>query len=418
MNLFKNRTFSLFVSGSIITIMGDAFLDFALALYILKLTGSASKFAFILTLAVIPNIVLGPIAGVIVDRLDKKKILVGFDLIRGVVLVLFIALSSKGSLGITGIYIMAIIFGICSVIYQPCVSTVIPHILEREDLVKGNMIYRTALQIGQIIAPMIAALIYHSKGIEFVIGIDAVTFFLMAFIATLYKFKDIPNRKRNSVFSDIKSGITLFKDKQIFSLALNGMFSYVFVLPLFTVGMPFIIKNIFNGSDQNYSVVQTAISIASVSMVLTIPRINKKMNEIKALNFSMSGMLLGIASMLLLANGTIFSYLKENNLMMVVFLVVVSFVFYLSFANYGVFYLTISQKKVNSEFLGRYNSMLLMMFAIGSILGNFIFGYLYDTKIITYAVIVGIVGMIIKFALNTLVKPIEEPVSELSLNSD
>lgn len=411
-NLFKNRTFTLFVIGSIITLMGDNFFDIALALYVLKITGSAAKFSFILTLTVIPTIFLGPVAGVLVDRISKKKILILFDIIRGCILVFYIIYGQISTLDMTQIYIMAVLFGICSTIYQPCTSTIMPAILDKKDLVQGNTIYRTALQIGQVIAPTLATIIYSAFGIYVVMCVDAVTYFLMALIAVTYKFKPTKELKPASVFNDIKSGFTLFKNKEILSLGLNGLASYLLVLPIFSVGMPFIVKDIFNGSDQNYSSIQTVISISSILIVFTIPYINKKMNQIKALDFTMVGMLFGITLLLPLSNSAVSNYFISNHLVMVIYLMVVAFVFYLSFSNYGVYYLTVNQEKVDHRYLGRYNSILLMLFAIGNAIGCPIFGFLFDTKHLLYPIGLAIIGMVIKLLLNRMVKPIEEKESE------
>ena len=91
---------------------------------------------------------------------------------------------------------------------------------------------------------------------------------------------------------------------------------------------------------------------------------------------------------------------------------VVAFVFYLSFSNYGVYYLTVNQEKVDHRYLGRYNSILLMLFAIGNAIGCPIFGFLFDTKHLLYPIGLAIIGMVIKLLLNRMVKPIEEKESE------
>lgn len=84
--VFQNRSFVLYILGSTITMIGDQALTIALALYMLKLTGSAAQFATVIAIGTFPMMVFGPIAGSLADRFDKKIIIIGLDIFRGVLL--------------------------------------------------------------------------------------------------------------------------------------------------------------------------------------------------------------------------------------------------------------------------------------------------------------------------------------------
>lgn len=87
--LLKDKNFSLLMFGKITSLIGSSMQSFALSLFVLATTGSATKFASILSIALIPQLIFGPIAGVFVDRFNRKKILVILDLISGVVVSIF-----------------------------------------------------------------------------------------------------------------------------------------------------------------------------------------------------------------------------------------------------------------------------------------------------------------------------------------
>jgi len=72
----------LLIFGNSTSIFGDIFLQIAMSLYVLKLTGSAEKFGSILALSVIPRLVFAPVAGVVVDRFDKRKLAIFLDILR------------------------------------------------------------------------------------------------------------------------------------------------------------------------------------------------------------------------------------------------------------------------------------------------------------------------------------------------
>jgi len=101
LKLFKNKNFALFVFGQSSSIFGDIMLNIALSLYILRITGSAEKFAAILSIGIVPQILFGPFAGILIDRVDKKKTIVFLDLIRGIYLIYLLILLSSNALNNT-----------------------------------------------------------------------------------------------------------------------------------------------------------------------------------------------------------------------------------------------------------------------------------------------------------------------------
>lgn len=80
LHLLRNRNFILSIFGQLVSLIGTRMQSFALSLYVLKITGSASKFAAILSMTFIPELILGPIAGVLADWFDRKKLIVCLDL--------------------------------------------------------------------------------------------------------------------------------------------------------------------------------------------------------------------------------------------------------------------------------------------------------------------------------------------------
>ncbi|GAA0780233.1 MFS transporter [Hathewaya limosa] len=86
-NKFINNI-NCYILGRAISSFGTQIYNFILALYILKITGTALTFAITLVLSIIPRIILGPIAGILVDRLDRKKIIVITDILCGIIMLL------------------------------------------------------------------------------------------------------------------------------------------------------------------------------------------------------------------------------------------------------------------------------------------------------------------------------------------
>lgn len=76
LKLINQKDFSLLILGKLVSLVGSNMQQFALSLYVLTLTGSATIFASILSISIIPRLILSPIAGVFGDWFDRKKSIV------------------------------------------------------------------------------------------------------------------------------------------------------------------------------------------------------------------------------------------------------------------------------------------------------------------------------------------------------
>ena len=88
-----NRNFFLLWQGQMVSVLGDALYDIALNFFVLEMTGSTVIMGTVMALVTVPRILLGPAAGVFVDRYDRKKLIIFGDVVRGVS-VLFIAFAA------------------------------------------------------------------------------------------------------------------------------------------------------------------------------------------------------------------------------------------------------------------------------------------------------------------------------------
>src|SRR5512146_518067 len=82
--VFRNRNFSLMWSGQLVSTMGSALTSLAASIYIFRLTNSALSVGLMLMATAAPSLLVGLFAGVLVDRYDRKKIMIAADLIQGV----------------------------------------------------------------------------------------------------------------------------------------------------------------------------------------------------------------------------------------------------------------------------------------------------------------------------------------------
>lgn len=131
--------FTLLILGQISSLIGNYTLKFALSMHILEITGSASVFAGILSIAIVPTIFLSPFGGILADRANRRNIMVVLDAFSGTA-VLLAAFAMKAAPDIPVIAVLLIILSVLGAFESPTVQACIPQMLSGENLMKEMLL--------------------------------------------------------------------------------------------------------------------------------------------------------------------------------------------------------------------------------------------------------------------------------------
>ncbi len=225
--IFKNRDFFLLWIGQIISQLGDRLDQMALiALVYSKAPGSTMSIAKILSFTIIPVFLIGPVAGVYVDRWDRRRIMYISDFLRAA-LVLCIAVSFiNKSLG----WVYLIIFIIFSIgrFFVPAKMAIIPDLVEQKHLLMANSLVNTTGMIAAVLGFGISGIVVEKLGAKAGFYLDSLSFLVSGscifFIAkkamSLTSLKKVSREAvevlRKSVLEDIKDGLLyFFKEKKL-----------------------------------------------------------------------------------------------------------------------------------------------------------------------------------------------------------
>src|SRR5262249_47533193 len=143
-NISKNKellNISLFSAATCISILGTSAYNFAISLYVLKVTKSGLNFASTLILSVLSVIIVTPFAGVLADKLDKKRITIIVDILNGFLLIsLYLLVNSGYTLNILMIYISTFLLNFFNAIYNICIEAAKPNLVYENKLISINSI--------------------------------------------------------------------------------------------------------------------------------------------------------------------------------------------------------------------------------------------------------------------------------------
>lgn len=265
-----DKNFNILVLGQIISLFGSAIQRFALSLYLLDLTGSASIFASILAISMIPVVLISPIAGMLADRGNKKQLMVILDFISAILLIGYSFVVFNGEDHGIIIAIVMVLLSTISTIYQPVVNTSIPVIVSGENLVRANAIIQQVASLSNFLGPIFAGMLYGFFGIKGVIILNMLSFL---FSAILELFLDIPHQKKEikasfkSIFiSDMKESYTYlrFKNPIVFRMLLFSGFYNLFLVPVFSVAAPYLIKVTFSLSSEVYGIAEGMVALGMI----------------------------------------------------------------------------------------------------------------------------------------------------------
>lgn len=172
------RNLWLLVAGYSISSLGTWVLAAALPIWIYQLTGSATLLGLVVAVETLPALVVGPLAGVWVDRWDRRRVLVGANLLRAAVVLALLAVTDADRVWI--IFVVGATNALIATFSTPAQQALLPRLVGDEALVRAN----AALTIGgtgaQMIGPALGGLLVTLAGPPATFLVDAASFVVMA----------------------------------------------------------------------------------------------------------------------------------------------------------------------------------------------------------------------------------------------
>ena len=284
LKLLKQKDFTLLVSGKLFSLLGSNMLQFALSLYVLSLTGSATLFASILSITIFPRLLFSPLAGVFGDWFDRKKSIVVLNLINSLIIGGFALIYSlEGGISIPLIYILVVLLEITEIFFHSAIAAVLPSIVNKEDYLQANSLNSAVMNIGNILSPIIAALLYGAYGMKIILTVTSITFLLSTAIKTFIsmpKSHSQPDKISIKAFKrDFSEGINRIKITCSLSTMIGlGTIINFSVSPLFGIVIIYYLKEILLVTDLQFGIFQMLFSLSMVAAPVFCGGIIKKIN--------------------------------------------------------------------------------------------------------------------------------------------
>ncbi|MEJ2211894.1 MAG: MFS transporter, partial [Anaerolineae bacterium] len=189
-------------AGQLVSLLGSGLTQFALTIWVFRETGQATQLALVGVFFMVPLLAMSPVVGVMVDRYDRKLMMMLSDLAAGLTTILILILYASGNLEIWHLYVNAAINGLFQGFQWPAYSAALALMVPKKDYVRVNSMLEIAGPASGIVAPILGGAIIGLgdtagfDGVVLIMIIDIVTF--LAAIGTLLLIY-IPRPERTEV---------------------------------------------------------------------------------------------------------------------------------------------------------------------------------------------------------------------------
>lgn len=310
----ENTNIILYLSGKMISLLGTNIYTFAISLYILKTTGSGTSFALSILLAMLPRVILSPIAGSIADKKSRKKIVVSLDMLSGIIILSLVIISSIYGFKLIFIYTTTLLLSIVNTFFDVTLGAAKPNLVSDDNLVKINSYTQVSTSLAGIMGPILGGLAYGLVPLKLFLIINGVSFLISAisefFINFKYNIRDnIKEEKEIEVekgfkvlIKEINEGLQFIKDrKSIYTLIKFALLFNFLMSSTTAVINPFIINDVLKLSSTQFGIIQGSFSVGILITSIIVGNLKEREKKLKTLVFGIFTMglmliLMGIPS--------------------------------------------------------------------------------------------------------------------------
>jgi len=271
-----------FLAGQSISTLGSSFTSFALPLLIFKLTGSALNLAFTVVATVLPYLLLGLVIGAWADRVQRKRLMIGTDLARALVIASIPLVFALGFLSVWWIYSVAFVTSTLSICFDAANFAAVPSLVQRDELVTANGRISASYSMAKIMGPLLAGLLLIKVPLPMLLLVDAASFLVSAGSLVLIRasFNAVSSEKRaaTNIRHDIMEGLRyVLKQPVLRSITLLLLFIN-FILPTTTSQLVLFARQWLNASDTQIGLLYASGSVGIVLFSLGANRLRKRMS--------------------------------------------------------------------------------------------------------------------------------------------
>jgi DHA3 family macrolide efflux protein-like MFS transporter len=256
-----NLSFYLLWQGQLVSALGDAVYAIALGFWVLDRTGSTVIMGTLMAASTLPRVVIAPFAGVLVDRADRKWMLVAMDAVRGLAVVLVASAAFAGSIQVWMVLAAGILIGIASAFFNPAVGSAIPDIVPKDSIVQANSAF-ALLQTGSgVLGNAAGGFLFQLLGAPLMFLANGISYLVAAVASLPIRVPKVRHETPEfRFFRDLKAGLAfVWQYRGIRNMVLTAAALNFFAVIGITLFLPLFQRTAGLGS-RGYGIVMAALT--------------------------------------------------------------------------------------------------------------------------------------------------------------
>ena len=279
------KQFIILWSGQSVSILTSAIIQMSLVWYLTSKTESAAIMSIGTLMGFIPRAIIGPFAGVIIDRFSRKKIMLIADLFIAIISLIPVFYGFFAELPIWIIMLVLFCRSLGSAFHTPALQAATPLIVPKESLTQYAGFAQGFDSLSHLISPAIASILFNLLDLNVLMLIDV---FGALFAVLTLSFVIIPNtpgierHKRAGYMSEFQEGLAIVKTEPavVFIIVVSCIYSIIYS-PIGTY-YPLITITHFGGSIGDSALAETVLSLGSLCGAFGLGLVGKKINKMRS----------------------------------------------------------------------------------------------------------------------------------------
>lgn len=370
------RNFTLLILGQVSSLTGNYTLKFALSMYVLEQTGSASIFAGMLSAALLPTVLLSPFGGILADRANRKHIMVALDALSGLsVLAAGLLLPLGRELWVIGA--LLVLLSVLAAFESPTVQACVPQMVSPQNLVQGNAVVSQVSAVTSLVTPFLGSLFYTAFGIGPVFAAAVACFWLTALLECMIRLEYQKPPRTAGIGAIVREDLALSahflrrEQPDILKLLLLAALAGMFVSGTAVVGFPYLVRTVLGLSATYYGAAESAMGAAAILGSLCAGLLGKKLRvrDMAAIFLSFGLSLFPIGLSFLLPVGRMARY----GVLLFFFCVC-----QLGVCIFSTYAITLIQQRTPKQLMGKVMSCVFTLSMCAQPVGQVVYGALFD----------------------------------------
>ena len=272
LTILKNRTFLLLFLGNTISLIGFGFNLVGVSWLVLEVTGSELALGKLMAMATVPGVVLALFAGIIIDKVNRKWLLVVLDLFRMLVVGTFVILLIQDRFSMTALFITVLLMGTGSSLFWPTAQAFVQELVSAKDYFHANALLSASYQAGSILGAGIGGVVVHFYGVPTALAFNALTHLISALLISAAPFtRQVVNHEVESIWQSVSKGFIYFKEKVgVLILGLTTILGDVAIWGALSVLTITISKDVFLAGSWGYGLMDGFYGVGALISTVAV----------------------------------------------------------------------------------------------------------------------------------------------------